>query len=174
MNLFVKALRIHKDQRGASMAEFVIVAGLFFTLIVGIIEFGRLLYTHNALADAARRAARYAVLHEKNDPCVQYVAVYGETHVTKSGSPGSFTCTASGPALINGMTTGNVTVAWAGADQDADPSTPPDTDYGMNLGTATVTIVNYDFTLSIPFFRQRIRMPAYRTTLTAESAGETP
>lgn len=167
-------IRINKNERGASMAEFVIVAGFFFTLILGIIEFGRLLYTHNALADASRRAARYAVLHQKDDPCVVYIAVYGETHVTKAGTPGNYTCTPTGPALINGMTTANVTVAWAGADQDADPLTPPETNYGMNLGTATVSIINYDFTLSIPFFRQTLRMPAYRTTLTAESAGEEP
>ena len=85
----MKVLKIKKGERGTSMVEFVLVAGFFFTLIVGIIEFGRLLYTHNALADAARRAARYAVLHEQDDPCVKYVAVYGDTHVTRSGSPGN-------------------------------------------------------------------------------------
>ena len=174
MKAFRKALRINHNDRGATMAEFVIVAGFFFTLILGIIEFSRLLYTHNALADASRRAARYAILHPKDDPCVKYVAVYGESTVTRSGSPGSYTCTTSGTPLINGLTTGNVDVVWAGADLDADPLTPPTTDYGMNLGTATVSIINYDFTLSVPFFRQTLRMPAYRTTLTAESAGEAP
>lgn len=172
MKLSLKAFRFNRDQRGASMAEFVIVAGFFFTLIVGIIEFGRLMYTHNALADATRRAARYAVLHEKDDPCVKYVAVYGETHITKSGSPA--VCTPNGPALINGLTTTNVNVTWEGQDEDADPDTAPSTAYGMNLGTATVTISNYDFILSVPFFRQTLRMPAYRTTLTAESAGTEP
>ena len=87
IRLASKTTSSRKRQLGASMAEFVIVAGFFFTLIIGIIEFGRLLYTHNALADAARRAARYAVLHPQNDPCVTYVAVYGETHITKTGSP---------------------------------------------------------------------------------------
>ncbi len=174
MNIVRKSLRNKKGERGASMVEFAMVAGFFFTLILGVIEFGRLLYTHNALADAARRAARYAVLHEKDDPCVKYVAVYGDTHVTKAGTPGNYTCSASGPALINGLTTANVNVEWLGADQDADPSTPPSTGYGMNLGTATVSITNYNFTLSIPFFRQSLAMPAYRTTLTAESAGTEP
>lgn len=172
MNFNRKVFRLNRDQRGASMAEFVIVAGFFFTLIVGIIEFARLMYTHNALNDAARRAARYAALHEKDDPCVKFVAVYGETHITKSGSPA--VCSATGPALISGLTTSNVNVSWEGADPDADPATPPTTNYGMNLGSATVTISNYDFVLSVPFFRQTLRMPAYRTTLTAESAGIEP
>src|ERR1044072_6821398 len=51
--------------RGTAMAEFVVIAAVFFMIVFGIIEFGRLLYTHNALTDAARRGARYAVLHDK-------------------------------------------------------------------------------------------------------------
>lgn len=167
--------KLNKDQRGASLAEFAVVAGFFFTLILGIIEFSRLLYTHNALADASRRGARYAVLNEQNDPCVAYIVVYGETHVTKVVADGTpTTCTPTGPPLINGMTTANVSVSWAGADEDADPETAPTTGYGQNLGSATVSIINYDFNLSIPFFRKTLRMPAYRTTLMAESAGIEP
>ena len=157
------------------MAEFAVIATFFFVLIFAIIEFGRLMYTHNALTDAARRGARYAVLHHqvaKNgeaDPltCAKNVAVYGETHLNAS------TCAPTGPALINGLTASNVSVVYEGADADNDPNTPP-TAYGMNLGTATVTISGYNFTLSIPIVRRTFTMPAYRTTLTAESAGEEP
>ncbi|HET6891931.1 MAG TPA: TadE family protein, partial [Pyrinomonadaceae bacterium] len=81
------------------MAEFAVVAGVFFMLIIGIIEFGRLLYTHNALTDAARRGARYAVLHPKNAACVKSVVVYGETHIDEAK------CAPKGGAspLINGL-----------------------------------------------------------------------
>ena len=150
------------------MAEFAIISGLFFLIIFAIIEFGRLMYTHNALTDAARRGARYAVLNgEGSSLCVKAVAVYGETNVDTA------TCTGTGPALINGLTTDNVEVTYEGADEDNDPNTPP-TPYGMNLGTATVSIENYTFALSIPFARQSLRMPPYTTTLTSESAGEEP
>lgn len=150
------------------MAEFAIISALFFMIIFAIIEFGRLLYTHNALTDAARRGARYAVLHaESKIACAKAVAVYGESSV----DPAS--CAATGPALINGLTTTNIVVTYEGADEDNDPNTPP-TAYGMNLGTATVSIQNYNFSLSIPFARQTITMPAYTTTLTSESAGEEP
>src|SRR5215210_693357 len=94
-----------KRDEGATMAEFAIIAALFFMLIFGIIEFGRLLYTHNALTDAARRGARYAVLHHEADvACVKAVAVYGETNV----NPG--TCAPTGPALVHGLTTSNIVV----------------------------------------------------------------
>jgi len=153
------------------MAEFALIAAVFFMIIFGIIEFGRLLYTHNALTDAARRGARYAVLHHETDDditCVQNVVIYGETHVDPANK-----CAATGPALINGLIPDNVKVTYEGADDDNNPKTPP-TDFGMNLGTATVTIKDYKFNLSIPFARQTLTMPAYTTTLTAESAGEEP
>lgn len=144
------------------MAEFAIVASLFFMLLFAIIEFGRLLYTHNALADAARRGARYAVLHASNSPCVKAVVVYGESNINPT------TCAPSGPPLINGLTTANVVVTYRG-----DASNPL-LAYGMNLGSATVSITNYQFNLSIPFARKTLTMPKYSTTLTAESAGSEP
>jgi hypothetical protein len=148
-----------KDQKGTSMAEFAVVALLFFMIIFGIIEFGRLLYTHNALTDATRRGARYAVLHPSSAPCVTNVVVYGETHIDP------VTCDPTGPPLINGLTSDNVQVQYNGSGSFL---------YGMNLGTCTVTITGYRFNLSIPLFRRQLTMPPYKTVLTAESAGVIP
>lgn len=148
-----------RSEAGATLAEFAIVASVFFMVILGIIELGRLFYTHNALTDAARRGARYAVLHkEADEACVKNVVVYGETHLDPN------TCAPTGPALINGLTPTNVNVQYQGNAPNP---------FGMNLGVATVTI-NYSFTLSIPLFTRTIQMPAYSSTLTAESAGEIP
>jgi Flp pilus assembly protein TadG len=147
------------------MAEFAVVAGLFFMMIFGIIEFGRLLYTHNALTDAARRGARYAALHPKDAACVKNVMIYGESNIDPA------TCTTSSPPLISGLTATNITVTYQGVDGNAASVTNP---YGMNLGTTTVSITGYTFNLSIPFIAQSFTMPAYTTTLTAESAGTEP
>jgi Flp pilus assembly protein TadG len=159
-----------KNERGTTMAEFALIAAVFFMIVFGIIEFGRLLYTHNALTDAARRGARYAALHkEAKVDCVKNVVVYGESNVNSS------TCAVIGAPspLINGLTFGKISVVYEGADTDNNPNTPA-TNYGSNLGTATVTITNYTFNLSIPFARRTLTMPPYTTTLTAESAGEEP
>jgi len=140
------------------MAEFAVIAAVFFMIIFAIIEFGRLFYTHNALTDAARRGARYAVLHDQtpaDEECVKKVVVFGETNIDPT------TCVETGPPLINGLTTTNVRVTYASS-------------YGMNLGIATVEITDYTFNLSIPFARQTLTMPHYVTTLTAESAGQIP
>lgn len=158
-----------KGERGSTVVEMAMAAGVFFMMIFGIIEFGRLLYTHNALTDAARRGARYAALHQEvpGNTCVENAVVYGENNMDP------VTCAPTGPPLINGLTDANITVQYVGADLDNDPTTPQ-TSYGMNLGTATVSIQNYTFDLSIPFLNRTLNMPAYSTTLTAESAGQEP
>lgn len=147
-------------EKGTTMAEFVIISAIFFMIIFGIIEFGRLFYIHNALTDAARRGARYAALHgEADKACVKNVVIYGETNVDSK-------CAGTGPALINGLDTTKINVTYVGPDAD--------TAYGMNLGTVRVEITNYTFNLSIPFVHKTVTMPNYVTTLSAESAGEKP
>jgi hypothetical protein len=157
------------NERGSSVVEVAMAAGVFFMLIFGIIEFGRLLYTHNALTDAARRGARYAALHHEvpGNTCVENAIIYGETHMDP------VTCAPTGAPLLAGLTEANISVTYVGADLDGDPDTPQ-TSYGMNLGTATVSIQDYTFELSVPFVHRTLTMPNYATTLTAESAGEEP
>lgn len=150
---------LNKDQRGTSMAEFAIIAGVFFLVIIGIIEFGRLFYTHNALTDATRRGVRYAVLHPKNATCVKNVVVYGETHI----DPATCAPLSGSSPLINGLSASHVSVLY-------DPSAS----FGLNKGTATVSITGYTFNLGIPFIGKTLNMPAYASTLTAESAGTKP
>lgn len=156
----------NRGERGSTVVEVAMAAAVFFVMIFGIIEFGRLLYTHNALTDAARRGARYAVLHREDAPCVEEVVVYGEGHINP------ITCAPTGAPLINGLTTTNVVVTYTGADLDGNPDSP--NPWGTNLGTATVTIENYTFDLSIPFIGRTLNMPTYSTTLPSESAGEEP
>jgi len=138
-----------KSERGTTLVEFAIGATVFLTVMFAIVEFGRVLYVHNALSDAARRGARYAVVHteaEKND--VRRMAVYGST--------------AGGTQpLVDHLTTDNILVQYSG---------PPNA-FGVNKGTVTVQIQNYDFNFSIPFVGGTMRMPKYATTLTGENAG---
>lgn len=58
-------------ERGAAIVEFAIVAMLFFTLLLGIADFGRWLYTLNAASEATRLGARVAVVCDLNDTAVK-------------------------------------------------------------------------------------------------------
>lgn len=50
-------------QRGAATLEFGLAFLLFFTFIMAIMEFGRIVSAYNILAGATREATRYATVH---------------------------------------------------------------------------------------------------------------
>ena len=137
-----------KHERGAALVEFAIGATVFLMVMFGVVEFGRCLWTHNALSDAARRGARYAINHPSSDQeAVKNVVVYGDP---QGGTN----------PLINNLTTSNVKVDYS--------------NFGLGEGTVTVGITNYQFTFSIPLVGSTITMPGYSTTLTGENIGYVP
>lgn len=136
-----------KTERGASLVEFAIAATVFLTVVFAVVEFGRALWVHNALSDAARRGARYAVLHKATDiDDVKKIVVYGDLTETTP--------------LLDNLTTGNVDVVYSG--------------FNLDGGTVSVSVHDYDFQLILPLLVSTIRMPNYTTTLTGESAGLIP
>lgn len=135
-------------ERGSTLVEFAIGVTVFVMAMFGVLEFGRLLWVHNALTDAARRGARYAVLNSSENPdAVKNIVVYG--NVGGTGQP-----------MVNDLTIDNVVVDYNG--------------FGLNTGTVSVSITNYEFEFVIPIIGTTITLPSYRTTLTGESAGFEP
>jgi len=55
--------RFENDERGAAMAEFAIVATVFFAMLMGIVETGLAAWQKNAASSDAREGARYAAVH---------------------------------------------------------------------------------------------------------------
>jgi Flp pilus assembly protein TadG len=62
MSLMVRQLR---GRKGQALAEFALILPVLFLLIAGIIEFGRAWNIKQALTDASREGARYAVVQDK-------------------------------------------------------------------------------------------------------------
>jgi len=144
----MRTTKNRNKQRGASLVEFSIAATVFVMAMFAVIEFGRALWTHNALTDAARRGARYAVLHGTDESAsVKNVVVYGD--------PAGGTT-----PVVENLSTTNVQVNYS--------------NFALDAGTVQVTITDYDFQLIIPVVSRTIRMPNYTTTLTGESAGNLP
>lgn len=56
-----------KNRRGAAVVEFAIVAPVFFLLVFGMIEYGRMVMVQQILTNASREGARYAVILSTND-----------------------------------------------------------------------------------------------------------
>ena len=136
------------NERGSTLVEFAIGVTVFATAMFAVLEFGRALWVHNALSDAARQGARYAILHSAGSTDeVKNVVVYGNPAGT--GNP-----------MLPNLTTDKVLVDYNG--------------FGLNEGTVTVSIDQYEFQLVLPFTGAGIPMPHYATTLTAECAGLIP
>src|SRR6201988_4051181 len=143
-----KIKSFHKEQKGATLVEFAIGATVFLTAMFAVLEFGRALWVHNALADAARRGARYAAEHQVSDADkVKNVVVYGD--------PAGGTT-----PVVDNLSISNVAVNYSS--------------FGLNGGTVSVSVTNYQFQFVVPLIGTTIQMPSYTTTLTGESAGYTP
>ena len=54
-------------QRGVAAVEFALISSVFFMLLIGIMEMGRLLYYWNTATEATRLGARLAVVCDLND-----------------------------------------------------------------------------------------------------------
>ena len=137
-----------ESERGSTLVEFSIGVTVFLTAMFGVLEFGRALWVHNALTDAARRGARYATMHSPAD-------VNGVKNVVVYGDPAG-----GGQPMLTNLSTANVNVSY--------------NNFGLNDGTVSVSITNYQFQFVIPIVGTTITMPSYTTTLTAESAGYIP
>lgn len=65
-------------QHGVAVVEFSFFAMLFFVLLFGIFEFGRLFYLYNTVQEVTRYAAREAVVNfTSSKPTIQKAAVFG-------------------------------------------------------------------------------------------------
>ncbi len=137
------------SERGGTLIEFTITAGIFFMMLIAITAGGHLFWTHNALVEATRRGARYAVTRATvaNDPYVRNVVLYG----TPDGTT----------PLVDNLTADKVTVE-------------PSANFGVGQGSVSVSITGFEYNFVIPGISQQIPMPAYSTTLTGESAGTMP
>src|SRR6185295_408165 len=112
------------NERGSTLVEFAIGITVFVTAMFAVLEFGRALWVHNALSDAARRGARYATLNTSASSAqVKNVVIYGNPE-------------GSGLPMLNNLGAGNVDVSYNG--------------FGLNNGTVSVSITNYQFQFVIP------------------------
>ena len=58
-----------RTSAGQALVEFALVAPIFFLLLFGIIEAGRFILFYEALNNATREGARYAIVHGSNSSC---------------------------------------------------------------------------------------------------------
>jgi Flp pilus assembly protein TadG len=82
-------------RRGAALVEFAVVAPLLFMLILGLIEFGRMMMVQQILTNGAREGARNAVLPAATQTTAQGVI---DTYMQNNGITG-YTTSMTDPAV---------------------------------------------------------------------------
>ena len=55
-------MKARHHERGASVLESALVVGVLLAVVLGIVEFGRFMYTYAYIAQIAREGARWAIV----------------------------------------------------------------------------------------------------------------
>lgn len=155
-------------QRGAAAVEFAIVCLLFFTLLFGILEFGRMLYVYNTMQEVTRRGARAAVVRWVDQTAtVKSIALFGGGSIPAGAE----------------VATGNIVIEYlnkAGAVATPQPLDPGDNLSACGDSTRTaeciysvrVSIVGVTYSPMVSLFSfLGIALPPSVVTMHAESLG---
>ena len=63
-----------EGERGTAILEMALLLPVLLLVVLGTIDFGRAVYVHNALANAARDGARFASVDPTNTTCIKTLA----------------------------------------------------------------------------------------------------
>ena len=128
-------------QKGVAAVEFALIAIVFFTLLLGIIEFGRVLFTWNSVAEATRWGARLAVVCDKDDATIK-----------------------ERMRLIAGtLTDSNIDIRYL------NPPSAVNTCDKTNCKSVEVSVSGASITPMIPFLGMTLTIPPFTTSLPRES-----
>jgi hypothetical protein len=130
-----------RGQRGQSMVEATLVLLVFFTLLLGVIDCGQVLFAHQSLVERVRTAVRWGVVHPWNEAggadAIVNLILYNQTGAPSADAPGFL-----------GLQRENVVVRH----QSASPDRPDDE-------TLRVTIVNFRSQFFSPWIATAVMSP---------------
>lgn len=150
-----------RHMHGVYVVEFAIIGLLLFTLLLGVLEMGRLHFTVNALDEVVRRGARLAAVCDIQDPVILRRAIFNAA--TDSGAS----------SLIGNLDAADLTLVYL--DENGAPVASPN-DLVNASGFRAIRYVqlrveNFPFQLLIPGFGGVFTLPAFRSTIPRESLG---
>lgn len=160
--------KLRHQQLGAETLEFAFVAIFYFTLLFGMFEFARALYTWTVLTEATRRGARLAAVCPYQSPIPLNVAVFDDFAGTLGTSP-----------IVQGLTTADVNIRYldaAGAVVNiAAGGLASDIDFvEVSINHQHQMLFTDLFSLFVPGWTGTLTSPTFQTTLPAESLGADP
>jgi TadE-like protein. len=141
---------MNKHQKGTTAVEFAIVVALFLTVLLGILDFGRILFTWNAVGEATRWGARQAVV------CGQ----------------GSTSVLGKMQTILPTLTSANVSVQWYDTSGAVSTSCDATSCGGVAVSVTGMTVAPYSPATWIGF--SRLAVPGFSSYLPREIMGQDP
>jgi TadE-like protein len=74
-------------QKGQSLVESALTLGVFFALVVGILDVGQMLFLHQTLVERARESVRWGAVHRFDAAAIQNLVLYGTAAPAASDAP---------------------------------------------------------------------------------------
>jgi len=136
----VKAPLLPAAQRGVAAVEFALIASVFFTVLFGVMEMGRLLWTWNAAVEATRFGTRLAVVCDLNDTIIKTRMI----------------------GRLPSLTNSNITVTYL------NPPNAANTCDSATCKAVRVSLTGYTHTTIIPLVPLSLTLPPFSTTLRKE------
>ena len=132
--------RSPSSQRGVAAVEFALIASILFTLLLGSMEMGRLLWTWNAAVEATRYGARLAVVCDMNDSHIKTRMI----------------------SRLPTLASSNITISYL------NPPAAVNTCTAATCKAVKVSLTGYTHTTVIPFVPLSLTLPPFGTTLRKE------
>lgn len=85
-----------RNEEGAGVVEFALVAPLFVMLLFGLVEFGLAMYNKGVLTNASREAARFGVVYSTPRKTQAEIRAKAQEYLTKAGFRDTATITVTG------------------------------------------------------------------------------
>lgn len=135
-----------RNDRGATIVEVALSATLLFTVVIGIMEVSMAIYTYHYISEAAREGTRFASV--RGTSCPTYGGLSAPCPVTTSAEIQTYVYDLNYP----GINPKNMTVTAAWSAYPAGGTCTPSA-LCNNPGNLVAVTVQYQFPLSIPFFK---------------------
>ncbi|WP_028214316.1 TadE/TadG family type IV pilus assembly protein [Paraburkholderia mimosarum] len=130
-----------RRQKGVAALEFVLVSTIFFTLLIGVMEMGRVLFYFNTAAEATRLGARVAVVCDINASQATTNPVVRDMQ-----------------QMLSILQPANISVVYTPSGCDATSCT-----------AVTVSVTGVTVNTVVPFVPFNLTLPSFSTTLPRES-----
>jgi len=95
VRMSISVARRQRTSRGNVMVESALIFLMFFSLLIGVFDFGQFLFIHQSLVERVRSAARWGAINNPSDSAaITNMVLYNQAATPPTGTAGYFSLNA--------------------------------------------------------------------------------